>query len=951
MAQPVIQTSFNAGEWAPALNARVDLTKYHSGAALLRNWFVDYRGGATCRAGTKYILQAYKSGFPVRLIPFQASFTVSYMLEFGQNYIRFYNDGAPVLETSKAVLGITQANPAVVNVTAHGYSDDDWVFISGVGGMIQVNGNYYSVTVIDADHFSLSDLNGVPINSTTYTAYTAGGIVQRVYTLDSPYTGAQLAQIKFAQNVDTMVICHPDFPPYLLSLVTATHWTLVPIVFGSTVLAPASVAVATTLAAGSVNYAYVVTAVDSSGQESPISAFATLASKTDLRTVAGTNTVSWSFVNGAASYNVYKAEPSYAGAIPAGSAFGFAGNVTGTDLIDSNISPDFSQGPPVVQNPFAGSGVSSVAVTSPGTYNGGDPVPSVTFSGGGGTGATAIAALGVTGTSVVSGGGAYNIGDNLTVPGGGGAVLTVATIGGLGDILTVTITNPGSLSSGFTPSNPVIFPTFPGGGGAQIDLTWGVVDVNIASPGVNYVTAPAVLFSNGGAAATSTLGAASSGNPTVPGFFQQRLVLAGPVASPQQFNMSQTGAFYNFDIHNPIEASDAIQGTLVSGQLNTIKSLIPQPQGLIILSDKQAWLLNGGSPGSVVSPASLVANSQAYNGASDPPPIVANDNVLYVQSKGSIVRDLVFNFYTQVYTGTDISVLSSHLFYGFTILEWAWCEEPFKVVWAVRDDGTLLSLTFLKEQELIAWAHSDTEGTFKSVATITEAVDSGAVDALYTVVERTINGNTIKYIERMAELFYPNGLTDAWAVDSGLQYNGTSTLTFRGAQHLAGATVTGLATDNLGNVTIITPFAMPVTGTFTLPAPTAPATGYTRITIGLAYLPQLQTLQLDTGEPTIQGKMKSIPAVTVRVNETLGLEIGKTFDTLVPMKDLVRGNVGSATNELVTGLVTGDAMTRLDPSWTVPGQYCIQQSSPFPASILGIIPQIEVGDTARGPTK
>ncbi len=105
--------------------------------------------------------------------------------------------------------------------------------------------------------------------------------------------------------------------------------------------------------------------------------------------------------------------------------------------------------------------------------------------------------------------------------------------------------------------------------------------------------------------------------------------------------MSQTGSYFNFDIHNPIEADDAITGTLVSGQLNTIQSLIAQPQGLIILSDKQAWLLNGGSPGSAITPSSLVANSQAYNGASKPPPIVANDHILYVQSKGgSIVRDL-----------------------------------------------------------------------------------------------------------------------------------------------------------------------------------------------------------------------------------------------------------------------------------------------------------------------
>src|SRR5215471_17877866 len=110
---PVIQTSFNAGEWAPALNARVDIQKYHSGAALLRNFFVDYRGGATTRPGTKYVLPT-RYNTTTRLIPFTGSFTVTYVLEFGNGYVRFFNNGAPVLENAKTITGISNANPGVV---------------------------------------------------------------------------------------------------------------------------------------------------------------------------------------------------------------------------------------------------------------------------------------------------------------------------------------------------------------------------------------------------------------------------------------------------------------------------------------------------------------------------------------------------------------------------------------------------------------------------------------------------------------------------------------------------------------------------------------------------------------------------------------------------------------------------------------------------------------------
>src|SRR5258708_5195489 len=246
MGQPVIQTSFNSGEWSPALNARVDMAKYHSGAALLRNMFVDYRGGATARAGTKYIIQT-KLTSTVRLIPFQASFTVSYVLEFGNGYIRFINNGAPVVESATTISGITQANPAVVHDVAHGYTTADWVLIQNVVGMTQVNTNYYIFTVMDADHYSLNNLNNIHINSTAYSAYISGGTASRVYKIATPYSSSELYQLKFTQNVNTLILDHPNFPPYILTLNSAANWTLAAITFGSTVAAPTGQAVATTL--------------------------------------------------------------------------------------------------------------------------------------------------------------------------------------------------------------------------------------------------------------------------------------------------------------------------------------------------------------------------------------------------------------------------------------------------------------------------------------------------------------------------------------------------------------------------------------------------------------------------------------------------------------------------------------------------------------------------------
>jgi hypothetical protein len=478
------------------------------------------------------------------------------------------------------------------------------------------------------------------------------------------------------------------------------------------------------------------------------------------------------------------------------------------------------------------------------------------------------------------------------------------------------------------------------GTGATASATWGVGAVIVLTSGAGYASAPTVVFSSGAAAATAALSPTTNGNPSTCGFFQQRLVLAGPAGAPQSFYMSKTGQYFNFDVSSPSQSTDSITGTLVSGVLNNIKHIVSSTSGMLILTDKASWLVNGGSAGSAVTPSAIVANAQSFIGANDVPPIVANYDVLYIQSKGSGVRDLAFNIYFSVFTGTDISVLSSHLFFGHTILEWAWAEQPFYCAWAVREDGKLLSLTYLKEQDFIGWAqHSTTNGLFQSVCAVTEVTSSaGVVDAVYTVVKRIINGNTVQYIERFAERTYPNGVSDAWAVDCGLQYSGSPATTFSGAQQLAGQTVTGLA-----DGVVIPPFVMPTTGTFTL------ASAASKVTVGIGYTCQLQTLALDLGEPSVQGKVKKINSVNVRVDSTLGLTIGNDFTNQTPMKDLVVGNVsstltGQSTGQTITGLVTGDAKTVLNPTYTVPGQYCIQQSNPLPATVLGVFPTFTVGD-------
>ena len=126
----------------------------------------------------------------------------------------------------------------------------------------------------------------------------------------------------------------------------------------------------------------------------------------------------------------------------------------------------------------------------------------------------------------------------------------------------------------------------------------------------------------------------------------------------------------------------------------------------------------------------------------------------------------------------------------------------------------------------------------------------------------------------------------------GRQYTGSATLSFSGAAHLAAQTVTGLKQDDQGNVTIITPFVMPVSGAFTSAAPPSPATGYTTVTIGLGYNCNLQTLPLRLGSQRSKPRRRLLNVVGAGCRHTW-LHHWLIASTLVPMKDLVIGNVSS----------------------------------------------------------
>lgn len=220
-----IVTNFQSGELSPRLEGRIDLQKYQSGAQTLENMVVYPQGGATRRPGT-YYAGTSKDGGKVRLINFEFSDEQAYVMEFGANYIRFFKDGGILTEATTDITAITKANPAVVTASAHGLSDGDRVYISGIVGMTELNNREFTVANKTTNTFELSGED-----SSSHTTYTSGGKVGNIVEVTTTYSATDIFELNHVQSADTVYLAHKDHEPAKLTRTTATSFTLTDIDF------------------------------------------------------------------------------------------------------------------------------------------------------------------------------------------------------------------------------------------------------------------------------------------------------------------------------------------------------------------------------------------------------------------------------------------------------------------------------------------------------------------------------------------------------------------------------------------------------------------------------------------------------------------------------------------------------------------------------------------------
>lgn len=669
----------------------------------------------------------------------------------------------------------------------------------------------------------------------------------------TPYAAADLLRLSYAQVGDVVYLAHPDYPLQKVLRTDAESggyaWSIEEVVLNQSLDAPATPTVKFSGTAGSYTLRYKVVAVDDDGRESlPSEAGAVTTGKHPSDWVQGNSaTVTWSAVEGATEYNVYREEAGYYGFIgvtKAASAEGgeltglkmgtltcgiskFAGSITYT-VFNSNCHGESSW-----------SSTSKLTVAASASQN------------------------------------AFIIGDKAFIR------VTKTT-----NTTTHYVTSDYECGTKTSTSKSYFWVMLPceddDPSGTYSSYTTGQLGSNANYPSGTvgaYSVAPVFaagatlkFIDNNYEADTADTPKedwnpfADGNNPGVVAFHQQRMTLGGGKKSPGYFYASRTGDFENFRKSRPLQDDDPVEYMIASGSIDSIQWIASF--GDLLLGTSGSEYKATGTDG-VITPSGVSITAQSYWGsAGGLAPLIIGNSVMHVQRHGARVRDLFYSLEKDGYAGNDLSIMAPHLFDGHSILQWAYQQTPSSTIWCVRDDGLLLALTYMKEHEIYGWSRHPTDGKVHSVAVLS----GETADVLLLVVERQINGQAQYFLERLEEPFGQDAaIEEAFFVDCGItrrSEEGTDTVT--GLDHLEGLELSVLADGSPVEGCVVQG------GQINLPYPAKV------VHAGLGYTAALSPLPVEADAQTgsTLGKRRAYGRCVVRLYRSVGGKYGPDRATL-----------------------------------------------------------------------
>lgn len=428
-------------------------------------------------------------------------------------------------------------------------------------------------------------------------------------------------------------------------------------------------------------------------------------------------------------------------------------------------------------------------------------------------------------------------------------------------------------------------------------------------------------------------------NPATVTFHESRLWVGRTLTRPNALFSSQTDDIFNFDKSSPLRATDSLTLAIRARRVNTIRHLVPL-KDLTVMSSDMIFSIRS-TEGGVISPTTVRAVPEGHRGVGTCRPEVVGDIAFYTSVAGSSIHTLGYTYEKDGYRGNNLSVFAQHFFDRFEIRSFAWTDQPANVLWARRSDGKLLALTWQQEQDVWGWTLCETDGVVESICAVPEVVD----DTLYAVIRRRVDGQQVRFVERLADApWKEEGWTDlagavvldcAVVVEAEIEFSNIS-----GFDELEGREVVCLADGvvqrgrTIINGALSKPFDNPVK----------------RAVIGLPYVSTLRTLPKvgdAQGIGSTKNRRQSIANATLNLMNTAGFGSGlliggglrrdenPRYAMTVPREMLVQ-----TPPPVFTGAIETNALEGSD--WMRP-VVTIQQTDPLPMVVLGIEVDLDTG--------
>jgi len=254
----------------------------------------------------------------------------------------------------------------------------------------------------------------------------------------------------------------------------------------------------------------------------------------------------------------------------------------------------------------------------------------------------------------------------------------------------------------------------------------------------------------------------ATGYPRVIGFYESRLVMGASEAYPQRLFLSRTNDPDDFTFGTSDD--DAIDITINLDRVNDIQWISP---GNVLAVGTSGAECRIGWPDTVepLTPTNIFARRETNYGSAAVQPVRAGHSILFAQRSGRKLRELTYNWEVGGYVAPDISLLNRNATES-GIKEIVYQQEPLSVVWCAMHDGTLAGMTYLRDQEVVAWHRHPTEGHVESLCVI----PGEEQDDLYAIVRRYVE-DWDNYTELTTESDFDgdgNDSLDAWdSLNSG----------------------------------------------------------------------------------------------------------------------------------------------------------------------------------------